>query len=551
LDNEGCGYVRHRGASGSRHAQFDPHIVTSPTALTPSPGAEDFIALVEHLPHLAWMANADGWIYWYNQQWYNYTGTSPEDMQGWGWQSVHDPAVLPDVLERWTAAIAAGEPFEMVFPIRGRDGVFRPFLTRARPVTDSRGRVARWFGTNTDISEQHKVAERLAEERDHLETLNATIAQVSAELDLHKLVQIVTDAGVHLTGAQFGAFFYTVTGAGGDALTLYTISGVPREHFSKFPNPRATHVFAPTFRGDGPVRSDDILSDPRYGRNAPHHGMPEGHLPVRSYLAVPVRSRSGEIMGGLFFGHAEIGMFSARHEELLLGIAGQAAIGIDNARLYDAAQREIAERREAEKHRELLINELNHRVKNTLATVQSIAAQTLRTGALDLEVRHRLDARLVALSDAHNLLTEHNWEGSTLRRVVEMALRPHESDREKRFVVEGPEIKLSPKSALAFAMAIHELATNAIKYGALSNESGQVAIRWQVIRGEEEPRLQLVWRESGGPAVAPPTRKGFGSRLIERGLAADLGGRVELTYPTSGVVCTIDAPLRQTTVREG
>jgi two-component sensor histidine kinase len=271
--------------------------------------------------------------------------------------------------------------------------------------------------------------------------------------------------------------------------------------------------------------------------------MPEGHLPVRSYLAVPVRSRSGEIMGGLFFGHPDVGRFTARHEELLLGIAGQAAIGIDNARLYDAAQREIAERREAEKHRELLINELNHRVKNTLATVQSVAAQTLRTSALDAEVRHRLDARLIALSDAHNLLTEHNWTGATLDEVVEMALRPHRSEREDRFEVEGPQVPLPPKSALALAMALHELTTNAIKYGALSNESGRVIIRWQVNDEDTGPRLHMTWTEQGGPPVTPPTRRGFGTRLVERGLAADLGGSVQLSYPASGVVCTIDTPL--------
>ncbi len=324
------------------------HIVSLIAPPAREPGAADYIALAENLPHLAWMADADGWIYWYNSQWYDYTGTTPEQMQGWGWQSVHDPQVLPSVLERWKSAITTGEPFEMVMPLKGANGTFRPFLTRARPLKDEHGRVHQWIGTNTDISQQQRMADSLAEEKSLLETLNRTTAQVSAELDLERLVQTVTDAGVSLTGARFGAFFYTVTDARGDALTLYTISGVPREHFSHFPNPRATHVFSPTFNGEGPIRSDDILADPRYGRNPPYNGMPEGHLPVRSYLAIPVRSRSGEVMGGLFFGHPEPGRFTARHEELLIGVAGQAAIGIDNARLYEAAQREIAERREAE-----------------------------------------------------------------------------------------------------------------------------------------------------------------------------------------------------------
>jgi two-component sensor histidine kinase len=151
-------------------------------------------------------------------------------------------------------------------------------------------------------------------------------------------------------------------------------------------------------------------------------------------------------MGGLFFGHSDPGIFTERHEELLVGVAGQAAIGIDNARLYDSAQREVLERREAEKHREVLINELNHRVKNTLATVQSVASQTLRNSGLEAEVRNRLDARLIALSDAHNLLTGHNWEGATLGQVVNMALRPYRSDQEDRFRVRGPEVARSENS---------------------------------------------------------------------------------------------------------
>ncbi len=169
-----------------------------------------------------------------------------------------------------------------------------------------------------------------------------------AELDLQRLVQAVTDAGTELTGAQFGAFFYNVLNERGEAYTLYTLSGVPREAFSQFPMPRNTEVFSPTFRGDGVVRSDDITQDPRYGRNQPYHGMPEGHLPVRSYLAVPVISRSGEVLGGLFFGHAEPGIFNARHEQLIEGVAAQASVAIDNARLFEARRRVEDALRESE-----------------------------------------------------------------------------------------------------------------------------------------------------------------------------------------------------------
>jgi two-component sensor histidine kinase len=176
--------------------------------------------------------------------------------------------------------------------------------------------------------------------------------------------------------------------------------------------------------------------------------------------------------------------------------------------------------------------------------VQSVAAQTLRDSSLEQDVREALDARLIALSDAHNLLTEQNWEGATLGAVVEMALRPYRSEREDRFAVDGPEVRLPPKTALAIAMALHELTTNAIKYGALSNDSGRVLVVWDVVEAPESQRLTMSWSERGGPPVLPPKRKGFGTRLVSRGLAAELGGTVDLSFAAEGVVCTIDAHLR-------
>jgi PAS domain S-box-containing protein len=315
------------------------------TECVQSPDSADFQALAENLPQLAWIANPDGSIFWYNWRWYKYTGTTPADMLGWGWQSVHDPVILPDVLTRWKNSLRTGEPLEMVFPLRGADGFFRPHLTLVQPIRDGEGRILKWFGTNTDISEQQSATEALAAEKRHLETLNRTADLVARELDLEKLVQTVTDAGVALSGAQFGAFFYNVRNQRGESYTLYTTSGVPRAAFEKFPMPRNTAVFDPTFRGIATVRSDDITQDERYGKNSPYKGMPEGHLPVRSYLAVPVVSRTGEVLGGLFFGHASVGVFAPRHEQLLIGIAAQASVGIDNARLFTDAQRELKERR--------------------------------------------------------------------------------------------------------------------------------------------------------------------------------------------------------------
>jgi len=222
---------------------------------------------------------------------------------------------------------AAGE----MTPIRNADGVVIGFTKVLR-----------------DRSRQREAEEALIEERRALEVLNRAGSALAAETDLHKLVQIVTDAGVELTKAAFGAFFYNVQNDAGESYMLYTLSGAPEEAFSKFPMPRNTAVFAPTFNGEGIVRSDDITQDPRYGQNAPRKGMPEGHLPVRSYLAVPVIARNGDVIGGLFFGHDQVGVFTPESERGLEGLAAEAAVAIDNARLFQALQVELKQRRAAE-----------------------------------------------------------------------------------------------------------------------------------------------------------------------------------------------------------
>ncbi|MBW4025259.1 MAG: PAS domain S-box protein [Proteobacteria bacterium] len=227
-------------------------------------------------------------------------------------------------------------------------GASIPVLYNIFPVRDADGDIVGYGTVTRDLTERERAEDALREETRRLETLNRTGAAIAAELDLERVVQGVTDAGVDLTGAQVGAFFYNVLNEAGESYMLYTLSGVHRSAFESFPMPRATAVFRPTFHGERVVRSDDILADPRYGHSAPHYGMPKGHLPVRSYLSVPVISRSGEVIGGLFFGHPEPGRFSEQHERLMLGIAAQAAVAIDNARLYQTAQREIEERRRAE-----------------------------------------------------------------------------------------------------------------------------------------------------------------------------------------------------------
>jgi PAS domain S-box-containing protein len=199
---------------------------------------------------------------------------------------------------------------------------------------------------------------------------------------------------------------------------------------------------------------------------------------------------------------------------------------------------DLTDRKKAEQHQALLINELNHRVKNMLAIVQGIAAQSFKGRDIPEAARQAFDGRLGALSAAHNILTRQNWESASIRQIIEDTVAPHRT-RADRFVVEGPDLNIPPKTAVSLALAVHELATNAGKYGALSEAAGQVEIRWVA----EDGRLKLVWRERGGPPVEPPSRRGFGTRMIERGLAAELGGAVKIDFRSEGVVCNIDAPL--------
>ncbi len=230
-----------------------------------------------------------------------------------------------------------------------KDGTYIDISVTISPIKNAEGEIVGASKIARDIS-THKQAEAiLAAQKSKLENLNRVGRALTGELDLEKLVQVVTDAGTELCGAAFGAFFYNVNDDKGGSYMLFALSGAPRAAFEKFGMPRNTPIFAPTFSGEGVIRLDDVQVDPRYGKMAPHFGMPAGHLPVRSYLAVPVISKMGGVIGGLFFGHPQPGRFAEDSEVLMVAVAAQAAIAIDNARLYSALERDLAQQKQLEK----------------------------------------------------------------------------------------------------------------------------------------------------------------------------------------------------------
>ena len=375
-----------------------------------------------------------------------------------------------------------------------------------------------------------RAEEALREETRMLELLNRAGKVLASTLDIDTLLQSVTDAATALTGAEFGAFFYNGKDANGEAFQLYTLCGAPREAFEGFGHPRPTAVFAPTFNGGAPVRSDDITKDPRYGRMGPHHGMPKGHLPVRSYLATSVSSRSGEVLGGLFFGHSQPKMFDERTEQLIAGFVAQAAVAIDNARLYELAQRaareregilasERAARAEAERHSKMkdeFLAMLAHELRNPLAPITN-AAQLLRMPSVDenlrlkassiisRQVRHmtelvddlldvsRVTRGLVKLETETLELT------GVLRAAVEQA-RPHIEERKHALAVEAPMhpvVVAGDRTRLVQVLV--NLLNNAAKY---TPQGGRITLRLEA--GPEQARMTVIDNGAGMDAKLLP-----------------------------------------------
>ena len=400
-----------------------------------------------------------------------------------GLGSTWGEAVHPDDLQpsiaAWTRSLATGEPYDIEHRIRLRGGDYHWMHSRAFPRRDEEGRIVKWYGTTEDIQESKAAGERLRESEARLSALFAQAAAGIAQCDLEGRLTLVNDRYCELVGRS-----------------REELAGLRMQDITH-PDDLAANMplFAAAIGGGAAF---DI--EKRYVR-------PDGSTVWVRNSVTAVRGPDGAV-------------------ESVLAVAT-----------------DITDRKRMEEHQNLLINELNHRVKNTLATVQSIATQTLRNAPTTEQARESFESRLMALSRAHDVLTRENWDGAGLREIVAQAVEPYAIRREDRLHIIGRDVRLAPRMALALAMALQELATNAIKYGALSTAAGEVEIEWKTDRKANPPVLRLRWQEKGGPPVAPPQRRGFGSRLIERSLAQDLGGEVRIDFPPTGIVCTVEAPL--------
>ena len=328
-----------------------------------------------------------------------------------------------------------------------------------------------------------KIARDITRQKEHeqrLELINTMGKAIVSELDINVILQNVTDTTTKLSGAAFGAFFYNKTDSKGESYMLFTLCGAPREAFEKFGMPRNTAVFNHTFGGHGVVRSDDITKDPRYGKNAPHNGMPKGHLPVISYLAVPVISKTGVVIGGLFFGHPKSGMFTSEHENLVATVASQAAIALDNAMLYE-------EINSLNNKKDEFISFASHELKTPLTTLkgylQLAAKKEVSPGEYLPKINKQVErlegivADLLDISKIHAGKLDLNFKRTSLLELLKESI-DSVNDTRYKIVLDSPsEDFIVSVDSQKIMQVIINLLTNAIKFSSPGTTIYITAIR--------------------------------------------------------------------------
>jgi PAS domain S-box-containing protein len=402
------------------------------------------------------------------------------------------------------------------YRILRQDGSVRWLLMRGQSLPDGAGNPLRTVIVNLDITanKESEVRERF------LLGLSDKIRDLARPGEI--LMAVADTLGRHLGVSRLGY------GEVNDATMVLTT--LAEWHTEEMPDVRGRHPlipFGPILCADLKAGRTAVFEDARSDPRAEGNVETYEELQCIASISVPL-VKEGELRAALYVHSKTRRQWTPGEIDLCQDVAERTWAAVERAR-SDARQR-------------LLINELNHRVKNTLATVQSIAAQSLK--AEHPKAAHdAFEARLFALSKTHDVLTRENWEGANLHDIIEEAMAPYRRDQVERFRIDGVALQVPPRIALSLAMAMHELSTNAAKYGAFSTDIGRVTVCWDVAETADGKHIALRWLEEGGPLVQAPTRKGFGSRLIERGLTRELSGEVVLDYQPSGLSCTIRFPL--------
>jgi PAS domain S-box-containing protein len=403
-------------------------------------------------------------------------------------------------------AIATRSDYDMDYRIRTSAGE-KWVSARGHAMYGEDGGVVGMLGIVQDITDTVRAKELLREQAEALLIINNFGRLLSAELDLKRLAQALIDASTDLVGAQFGAFFYNVLDSGGGSYTLYAVAGVDRRHFERLPLPRATALLGPTLKGEGCLRVDDITQDPRFGQNEPYHGLPRGHVLVRSYLAVPVTGRSGEALGGLLLGHGEPGIFTEGDERIVVGLAAQAAVAIDNARLFDAVQKARATAEIANRLKDEFLATVSHELRTPLNAVlgwTSLLRGTKmdtarRAKALEtIERNARVQQKIVEdILDVSRIIAGQlhlEREPMPFRPTVESAVdatRPAAAAKSIALTVElgdDPAILIGDPARLR--QVVSNLLSNAVKF---TPEGGAMRVSLDVT----ESRVELVVSDTG------------------------------------------------------
>jgi PAS domain S-box-containing protein len=564
-----------------------------------------FHAIANSIDQMVWSTRPDGFHDYYNQRWYEYTGVPPGSTDGEAWNGMFHPDDQDRAWQVWKHSLETGEPYHIEYRLRHRSGQHRWVIGRAQCVREPDGRISRWYGTCTDIHDQKVAEEQIRRNHDTFYNLIQNnpfgVYVVDSDFRLAEASQgsqkVFADVDP-LIGRDFAEVLRIVWAEpfASEAIARF-------RHTLETGEPYASPATVETRGDEETVEAYDWrierieLPNGRHGVVCYFYDLSErlqfelrlkqseeryrrifeqtSDLILTADLnqiitdcnpsaATAVRLSRSEVIGrGISeFVSAEdferttamlgrkledggttrydVRVRSSAGEWLFWEINSGLTYGEDGEPIgLHVVGRDISERKRFERQQQMLVGELNHRVKNTLAIVQSLAHQTFEKDAKTGGAIASFEGRLQALATAHNLLTRKSWESASMAEVVTEALAPFCDAN--RWTAEGPTLTLPPSTAVALSLATHELATNASKYGALSNDSGRVSIRWTV----STDALTLVWREEGGPTVAPAAKTGFGTKLIKRTLAAELRGTAELDFEPTGLVCRVKAPLPQ------